>query len=207
MPSLNVTIGNSQLAITQTCLTSLIGLRHVQSCLTASFAIRGPSWTNCEAVACCQFCKEAIAAASCTFHECNPHLNLRAQGDEVIEDWEVWGDPREVERRKADRKRAAQPLSVRQAQVLSFLLKLCMMFSFFLCTKVCMSERAKNIAESDAHLTSLSHFLWAAVMLTVFKTLQQQAWCHPTVLGFASVMTIQCIMPTAHALSCRCEAA
>ena len=35
----------------------------------------------------------------------------------MIEDWEVWGDPREVERRKADRKRAAQPLPLRQAQV------------------------------------------------------------------------------------------
>lgn len=39
------------------------------------------------------------------------------QADEVIEDWELWGDPREVERRKADRRRAAQPLHVRQAQV------------------------------------------------------------------------------------------
>ena len=39
------------------------------------------------------------------------------QAEEVIEDWELWGDPREVERRKADRRRAAQPLHVRQAQV------------------------------------------------------------------------------------------
>ena len=39
------------------------------------------------------------------------------QSEEVIEDWELWGDPREVERRKADRRRAAQPLHVRQAQV------------------------------------------------------------------------------------------
>lgn len=39
------------------------------------------------------------------------------QVEEVIEDWELWGDPREVERRKADRARAAQPLHVRQAQV------------------------------------------------------------------------------------------
>ena len=39
------------------------------------------------------------------------------QAEEVIEDWELWGDPREVERRKADRARAAQPLYVRQAQV------------------------------------------------------------------------------------------
>jgi len=39
------------------------------------------------------------------------------QAAEVIEDWELWGDPREVERRKADRARAAQPLHVRQAQV------------------------------------------------------------------------------------------
>ena len=36
----------------------------------------------------------------------------------MIEDWELWGDPREVERRKADRRRAAQPLHVRQAQVI-----------------------------------------------------------------------------------------
>ena len=42
------------------------------------------------------------------------------QGEEVIEDWEVWGDPREVERRKAARRRAAQPLPVRQAQVVAF---------------------------------------------------------------------------------------
>lgn len=42
---------------------------------------------------------------------------MGVQGEEVIEDWELWGDPREVERRKADRKRAAQPLHVRQAQV------------------------------------------------------------------------------------------
>lgn len=39
------------------------------------------------------------------------------QEEEVIEDWEVWGDPREVARRKADRLRAAQPLPVRQSQV------------------------------------------------------------------------------------------
>ncbi len=42
---------------------------------------------------------------------------LVLQAEEVIEDWELWGDPREVERRKADRARAAQPLHVRQAQV------------------------------------------------------------------------------------------
>ena len=43
------------------------------------------------------------------------------QAEEVIEDWELWGHPREVERRKADRRRAAQPLHVRQAQVSSAL--------------------------------------------------------------------------------------
>lgn len=47
------------------------------------------------------------------------HCVLQAQGGEVIEDWEVWGDPREVERRKVERKRAAQPLPVRQAQVIN----------------------------------------------------------------------------------------
>ena len=44
-------------------------------------------------------------------------LDVDVQDEEVIEDWELWGDPREVERRKADRRRAAQPLHVRQAQV------------------------------------------------------------------------------------------
>jgi hypothetical protein len=37
------------------------------------------------------------------------------QGSEgsVIEDWEVWGDPREVERRRAERKRSALPREAR----------------------------------------------------------------------------------------------
>ena len=35
-----------------------------------------------------------------------------------MEDWEesVWGDPREVERRKAERKRAAVPRDIRRLQ-------------------------------------------------------------------------------------------
>lgn len=31
----------------------------------------------------------------------------------VIEDWEVWGDPREVERRRAERKRSSLPREAR----------------------------------------------------------------------------------------------
>lgn len=31
----------------------------------------------------------------------------------MIEDWEVWGDPREVERRRAERKRASLPRETR----------------------------------------------------------------------------------------------
>ncbi len=48
---------------------------------------------------------------------CCSTSTLVLQVEDVIEDWELWGDPREVERRKADRRRAAQPLDVRQAQV------------------------------------------------------------------------------------------
>ncbi|DBA76164.1 TPA: hypothetical protein ACH3X1_009895 [Trebouxia sp. C0004] len=51
--------------------------------------------------------------------ESDPNEDQMEQAEEVIEDWELWGDPREVERRKADRARAAQPLHVRQAQVAS----------------------------------------------------------------------------------------
>lgn len=31
----------------------------------------------------------------------------------MIEDWELWGDPREVERRRADRKRGQMPREAR----------------------------------------------------------------------------------------------
>jgi hypothetical protein len=35
----------------------------------------------------------------------------------VIDDWEVWGDPKEIERRKAERARAAIPPEQRREQV------------------------------------------------------------------------------------------
>ena len=35
------------------------------------------------------------------------------QGDASIEEWELFADPRELERRKAERRRAAQPPEVR----------------------------------------------------------------------------------------------
>ena len=52
------------------------------------------------------------------------------QGEEEIEDWELWGDPREIERRKAERARAAVPPDVRaqQAKAPSWL---CRVFSAF----------------------------------------------------------------------------
>jgi hypothetical protein len=34
-----------------------------------------------------------------------------------IEDWELWGDPREIERRRAERARAKVPAEQRKAQV------------------------------------------------------------------------------------------
>lgn len=39
------------------------------------------------------------------------------QADEPIDDWEVWGDPKEIERRKAERKRAAMHPEARKEQV------------------------------------------------------------------------------------------
>ena len=39
------------------------------------------------------------------------------QGEDEIEDWEIWGDPREIERRKAERARAAIPPEQRKLQV------------------------------------------------------------------------------------------
>lgn len=39
------------------------------------------------------------------------------QGEDKIEDWEIWGDPREIERRKAERARAAIPPDQRKHQV------------------------------------------------------------------------------------------
>lgn len=57
------------------------------------------------------------------------------QAEEVIEDWELWGDPREVERRKADRARAAQPLRVRQAQVCQTNLQHIGVDAIFMCDK------------------------------------------------------------------------
>ena len=38
------------------------------------------------------------------------------QGEDAIEDWEIWGDPREIERRKAERARAATPPEQRKQQ-------------------------------------------------------------------------------------------
>ena len=38
------------------------------------------------------------------------------KGEGEIEDWERWGDPREIERRKAERARAAVPPGVRADQ-------------------------------------------------------------------------------------------
>ena len=46
-------------------------------------------------------------------------LAAALQAGEVVEDWEVWGDPREVERRKAERARAAQPPEQRRVQVVT----------------------------------------------------------------------------------------
>ena len=43
--------------------------------------------------------------------------SIAPQGDEAIEDWEIWGDPREIERRKAERARAAIPPEQRKLQV------------------------------------------------------------------------------------------
>jgi len=57
------------------------------------------------------------------------------QAEEVVEDWELWGDPREVERRKADRARAAQPLHVRQAQVRQTSLQHIGIDAMFMCDK------------------------------------------------------------------------
>ncbi len=34
-----------------------------------------------------------------------------------MEDWELWGDPREIERRKAERKRESLPLHVRKTHL------------------------------------------------------------------------------------------
>jgi hypothetical protein len=52
---------------------------------------------------------EDVANFKC--HEC-------VQGGEtVLEEWEIWGDPREIERRKADRKRANLPLAQRRVQL------------------------------------------------------------------------------------------
>lgn len=42
------------------------------------------------------------------------------QGNEQIDDWEVWGDPKEIERRKAERKRAAMHPEARKEQVALF---------------------------------------------------------------------------------------
>ena len=42
---------------------------------------------------------------------------IGAQSDEEIEDWELWADPREIERRKAERARARVPPEERRKQV------------------------------------------------------------------------------------------
>ena len=41
----------------------------------------------------------------------------RSTTSSIIEDWEVWGDPREIERRRAERARAARPRDERVEQV------------------------------------------------------------------------------------------
>ena len=41
------------------------------------------------------------------------------QAGQEIEDWELWGDSREIERRKAERARASIPPEVRAEQVRS----------------------------------------------------------------------------------------
>lgn len=43
---------------------------------------------------------------------------LVTQEDGSIEDWELFADPREIERRKAERKRAALPAEVTTAKPL-----------------------------------------------------------------------------------------
>ena len=35
----------------------------------------------------------------------------------MVDEWDAWGDEREVQRRKADRKRANLPLELRRSQV------------------------------------------------------------------------------------------
>ncbi len=41
---------------------------------------------------------------------------MQGQGGE-IEDWELWADPREIERRKAERKKASLPPELRRSQL------------------------------------------------------------------------------------------
>ena len=54
---------------------------------------------------------------SCNSRSAQAQLLLFTQGEEAIEDWEIWGDPREIERRKAERARAAIPPEQRKLQV------------------------------------------------------------------------------------------
>ena len=56
------------------------------------------------------------AAAAAAAHADAPD-SPRSTTSSVIEDWEVWGDPREIERRKAERARAARPREERVGQV------------------------------------------------------------------------------------------
>lgn len=42
---------------------------------------------------------------------------MDSQDDASIEDWELFADPREIERRKAERKRAALPAEVTARQI------------------------------------------------------------------------------------------
>ena len=43
--------------------------------------------------------------------------HVGGQSDGEIEDWELWADPREIERRKAERARARVPPEERRKQV------------------------------------------------------------------------------------------
>jgi hypothetical protein len=58
-------------------------------------------------------------------------MGVRRQGGGEIEDWELWGDPREIERRKAERARGAVPPDIRaqQARHACFILAPCLQLS------------------------------------------------------------------------------
>lgn len=45
------------------------------------------------------------------------NIKVCAQGPTVVDEWDAWGDEREVQRRKAERKRANLPAAERRTQV------------------------------------------------------------------------------------------